>query len=103
MSEAWESGKVYITERIEDQFKQRESSGEGNFVLCEGRPELSIRPGFLGAQLLPGVAGLCIRTVTGMEIIRHGQVRYHADLGIYYCGGGSWPEEIVTGCLRERM
>jgi len=39
--------------------------------------------------------GLYIVTVTGAEFDVHGTVTYSADHNVYYCGGQSWPAEIV--------
>lgn len=46
--------------------------------------------------------GLKVRTVNGTEFEVCGKVeeRYISDEGlIYYCGGQSWPAEIVTEIL----
>ncbi|MDL2318196.1 hypothetical protein LJC74_03755 [Eubacteriales bacterium OttesenSCG-928-A19] len=48
-----------------------------------------------------GAAGLRIKTVTGKEIIVSGPVERHEEEGIYYCGGESWPEEIVAEVLMD--
>lgn len=54
------------------------------------------------ARPIEGAGGLWIETVGGRRFRRRGPVRYHAGLGIYYCGGGSWPEEIVRGVWAEQ-
>jgi|GEM_PF-1298355 len=41
--------------------------------------------------------GLKIKTVTEQEFIVSGPVEYRD--GVYYCGGASWPEEIVEKVL----
>jgi len=45
--------------------------------------------------------GLKIKTVTGDQFEVNGKVTFkdYADERIYYCGGRSWPEEIVTGFI----
>lgn len=58
-----------------------------------------MRYGEQEARPVAGAGGLWIETVQGQRLKRIGAVRYHAALGIYYCDGSSWPEEIVRGVL----
>ena len=47
-------------------------------------------------------SGLHIRTVAGDEFDVSGKVTYKESLEdgrVYYCGGQSWPEEIVKEVL----